>query len=151
MFKKCFNHAWCVLLVKWSDPVFNQTLERKEKERTRGQVWWPILRICTLHLTHPSTHTHTAVSSEQTHTHTHTHTCKAVGSHLCWVRCLAQGSHLVVLMVDSTGHWLPPPTIPAGPETRTRNLWVTSLTLCPLCHDCPPLNNSYASVDVVVA
>ncbi len=32
---------------------------------------------------------------------------------------------------------LPPPTIPAGPETRTRDLRVTSLTLYPLGHDCP--------------
>ncbi len=37
-----------------------------------GQVWWPILRICALHLTHPKC-THTAVN---THTHTQqwTHT-----------------------------------------------------------------------------
>ncbi len=31
---------------------------------TSEQVWWPILRISALHLTHPSAHTHT-------HTHTH--------------------------------------------------------------------------------
>ncbi len=33
----------------------------KERERERevvcGQVWWPILGICALHLTHPSAHT----------------------------------------------------------------------------------------------
>ncbi len=29
-----------------------------------GQVWWPILRICALRLTHPKcTHTHTAVNT----------------------------------------------------------------------------------------
>ncbi len=30
---------------------------------------------------------------------------------------------------SESGHSLPPPTIPAGPETRTRNLQVTSPTL----------------------
>ncbi len=29
-----------------------------------GQVWWPILRICALHLTHPSVHTPGAVDSQ---------------------------------------------------------------------------------------
>ncbi len=54
-------------------------------------------------------------------------------------RCLAQGSHLShgIEGGESTGYSLPPPTIPAGPETRTRNLWVTSPTLYPLGHDCP--------------
>ncbi len=65
---------------------------------TYSQVWWPILGIRALHLTHPKC-THTAVN---THTHTHTHT---VNTHLeQWaaiyaaapgeqlgVRCLAQG------------------------------------------------------------
>ncbi len=80
-------------------------------------------------------HTHTTVSSEQTHTHTHReHTPGAVGSQQ-WaanavapreqlgVRCLAQG-HL------SCGiEALPPPTDPAGLETRTCNLRVTNPTL----------------------
>ncbi|MCI4391074.1 hypothetical protein PGIGA_G00130030, partial [Pangasianodon gigas] len=44
---------------------------------------------------------------------------------------------VVVLRVgESAGHSLPPPTIPAGPETRTHDLQVhlrvTSLTLYPL-------------------
>ncbi len=48
--------------------------ENNESKVTCGQVWWPILRICALHLTHPSEHTHT-------HTHTHReHTPGAVGS-----------------------------------------------------------------------
>ncbi|MCI4393251.1 hypothetical protein PGIGA_G00155300, partial [Pangasianodon gigas] len=38
------------------------------------------------------------------------------------------------------GHSLPPPTIPAGPETQTHNLQVhlrvASPTLYPLGHDC---------------
>ncbi len=40
------------------------------------QVWWPILEIGPLHLTHPSAHT--AVSSEHTHCE---HAPGAVGSH----------------------------------------------------------------------
>ncbi len=36
-----------------------------ESEVTCGQVWWPILGICALHLTHPSEHT-----QQWTHTHT---------------------------------------------------------------------------------
>ncbi len=55
------------------------------------------------------------------------------------VRCLAQGSHLSrgIEGGESAGYSLPPPTIPAGPETRTRDFWVTSPTLYPLGHDCP--------------
>ncbi len=55
-----------------------------------GQVWWPILRICALYLTHPSAHTY---SREHTH---HEHTPGEVGSQCCsargavGVRCLAQ-------------------------------------------------------------
>ncbi len=94
---------------------------------TCGQVWLPILGICALHLTHPKC-THTAVN---THTHTHTHcehtpaNAAAPGEQL-GVRCLAQG-HLSrgIEGGESAVHSLPPPTIPAGPETRTRNLWVT--------------------------
>ncbi len=51
---------------------------------TYDQVWWPILRICALHLTHPKC-THTAV---KIHTHRE-HTPGAVGSHLC---CGARGA-----------------------------------------------------------
>ncbi len=43
---------------------------------------------------------------------------------------------LTSVVEESALHSLPPPTIPAGPETRTRNLWVTSPTLYPLGHDC---------------
>ncbi len=47
------------------------------------------------------------------------------------VRCLAQGSHLSrgIEGGESAVHSLPTPTIPAGPETRTRNLSITSPTL----------------------
>ncbi len=92
---------------------------------TYSQVWWPILGIRALHLTHP-TCTHTAVN---THTHTvNTHpeqwaaNAAAPGEQL-GVRCLAQG-HLSRGSEgeESTLHSLPPPTIPVGPETRTLNL-----------------------------
>ncbi len=55
------------------------------------------------------------------------------------VQCLAQGSHLSRGIEDgeSAGYSLPTPTIPARPETRTRNLWITSPSLYPLGHDCP--------------
>ncbi len=77
-------------------------------------------------------HTH---SSEHTHTvNTHPEQWAAIyaaapGEQL-GVQCLAQGhlSHGIEGGV-SAGHSLPPPTIPAGPETRTRNLRVTSPTL----------------------
>ncbi len=51
---------------------------------------------------------------------------------------LLKSTSVVVLKVEeSAGYSLPPPTIPAVPETRTRNLSITSLTLQPLDHDFP--------------
>ncbi len=46
------------------------------------------------------------------------------------VRCLAQG-HLShgIEGGESAVHSQSPPSIPAGPEIRTHNLWITSLTL----------------------
>ncbi len=40
-----------------------------ESEVTYDQVWWPILGICALHLTHPKC-THTAVNTHTPWTHT---------------------------------------------------------------------------------
>ncbi len=53
------------------------------------------------------------------------------------VRFLNQGSHFSHCIEggESAGCLLPPPTIPAGPETRTHDLQVTSPTLYPLGHD----------------
>ncbi len=90
---------------------------------TCGLVWLPILRIRALHLTH------------QTYTHPEQWAAiyaAAPGEQL-GVWCLALG-HLSRGIEGgwSTGYSLPPPpqpTIPAGPETRTRKLWFTSLTL----------------------
>ncbi len=46
------------------------------------------------------------------------------------VRCLAQG-HLShgIEGGESAVHSQSPPSIPAGPEIQTHNLWITSLTL----------------------
>ncbi len=81
---------------------------------TYGQVWWPILGICALHLPIQSAHT-------QQWAHTHPEQWAAIyaaahGEQL-GVRCLAQG-HLSrgIEGGESAGHSLPPPTIPAGPR-----------------------------------
>ncbi len=115
--------------------------QESESEVTCGQVWWPIHGISALHLTHLSAHTH------REHTHTvNTHleqwaaNAAAPGEQL-GVRCLAQGSHLSrgIEGGKSAGHSLPPPTIPAGPDTQTRDLQVTSPTVYPLGHYCPKM------------
>ncbi len=59
-------------------PFIYTKTRRSESDATCGQVWWPILGICALHLSHPKC-THKAVN---THTHRE-HTPGAVGSHLC--------------------------------------------------------------------
>jgi len=115
-----------------------------ECEVTYAQVWWPILWISALQLTHPKcTHKH---SSEHTHRHTHTHTEHtpgAVGSHLCcaWeavggsVPC-SKGISVMVLMVERVLYivlHLQPVVYSTynycQPKTRTLKLWITSPTL----------------------
>ncbi len=87
-----------------------------ESDMTYNQVWWPILGICALHLTHPRC-THT---QQWTHTHTHTHTVNPRSS-----GCLAQGTEPQYW--ESAVHSLPPPTIPAGPRFELAE--ITSPTL----------------------
>ncbi len=114
-----FKQKCHITEVKWSDVTY-------------GQVWWPILGICALHLTHPKC----AHTQQWTHTHTvNTHpeqwaAIAAAPREQLGVRCLAQ-EHLSrgIEGGESAGYSLPSPTIPARPETRTRNLWVTSPTL----------------------
>ncbi len=92
----------------------------------------PILGMCALHLTHPKC-TRTAVN---THTPVNTQPEQwaaifaAAPEELLGVQFLAQG-HLIcgIEGEESAVHSLPPPTIPAGPETRTRNFLHTSPTL----------------------
>ncbi len=94
------------------------------------------------------THTQNLCSAFNPSKCTHTHTVNthpeqraanaAVSGEQLGVRCLAQG-HISRGNdgVESAVHSLPPPTITAGPETRTRDLWDTGPTLYPLGHDCP--------------
>ncbi len=105
---------------------------------------WPSMVAHTLNLC-------SAINPSKVHTHSseHTHTVNtqpeqwvaiyaaAPGEEL-GVLCLAQGSHLSpgIEGGESAGHSLPTPTISNGPETRTRDLWVTSPTLQRLGHDC---------------
>ncbi len=87
----------------------------------------------------PSKCTQTAVRSEQTHTHPEQWAANpTVPGEQFGVRFLLKGlTSVVVLKVEEGAvHSLPPPTIPARPGTRTRDLWVTSPTLYPLGHDC---------------
>ncbi len=78
------------------------------------QVWWPILEIGALHLTHPSAHTQQRV----------------VNMHPEQWAAIAQG-HLShgIEGGESAVHSQSPPSIPAGPKIWTHNLWITSLTL----------------------
>uniref|UniRef100_A0A671T572 glutaminase n=1 Tax=Sinocyclocheilus anshuiensis TaxID=1608454 RepID=A0A671T572_9TELE len=62
-----------------------------------------------------------------THTHTHREHIRSRGQPMgeqLGLRCLAQGSHLSrgIEGGESAGYSLPPPTIPAEPETRTHDL-----------------------------
>ncbi len=82
----------------------------KKKIVICGQVWCRILRICALHLTHPSAHR----QPEQW----------AAIAATPGVRCLAQRSHLSrgIKGGENVRCSRPPPTIPAGPEIQTHNL-----------------------------
>ncbi len=98
---------------------------------TCGQVWCPILGICALHLTHPSAHTHS--SEKWTNTHTH----GAVGSQCCGAQGAVGGLVPCSRVSPQSWYWgwresctfTPPTYNPCRPETRTRNLQVTSPTL----------------------
>ncbi len=110
-----------IIWVKWSD-------------------LWPSMVTHTRNLCsafNPSKCTH---SSEHTHTQW-THTRSSGQPYCCsWgFGALLKGlTSVVVLKVEEiAGYSLPPPTIPAGPETQTHDLQATSPTLYPLGHDCP--------------
>ncbi len=88
-----------------------------------GQVWWPILGISALHLTHPKC-THTAVNTYTVNTHPEQWAAiyaAAPGEQL-GVWCLAQG-HISrgIEGGESAVYLLPPPTIPAGPSLELAN------------------------------
>ncbi len=88
-------------------------IQNWQSDVTYGQVWWPILGICALQLTHPKC-THTAVNTHTVNTHPEQWSAiyaAAPGEQL-GVRCLAQG----IEGGESAVHSLPSPTIPAGPK-----------------------------------
>ncbi len=76
--------------------------------------------------THSSEHTHTV----NTHPEQWAAIYAAVPGEKLGIQSLAQG-HLSrgIDGGESAVHSLPPPTISAGPETRTRNLWILRATL----------------------
>ncbi len=104
----------------------------QKKKKKYFQVWWPILEVGALHLTHPSAHSQQWVVN--THTvNTHTEQWAAIAivpGEQFGVRCLAQG-HLShgIEGGESAVHSQSPPSIPARHEIRTHNLWIISLTL----------------------
>ncbi len=112
--------------------IFQTKWTKRTELQVKVKVKWLVAKdLCSAF--NPSKCTHTAVN-----THTRwTHTQSKVGSQCCGARGAVVGSVVVLKVEESAGYSLPPPTIPAGPETRTRNLRVTSPTLYPLGHDCP--------------
>ncbi len=96
-----------------------------ESDVTYGQVWWPILGICALHLTHPKC-THTAVNTHTPWTHTRSSgqpfMLRRPGS--SWgFGALLKGTAVMVLRVERALY------IHSPHLQFLHNLWVTSLTL----------------------
>ncbi len=67
-------------MVLWCTPMAILKKGEREREVVCGQVWWPILGICPLHLTHPSAH-----SQQWTHT-------RSSGQPYCGARGAVGGS-----------------------------------------------------------
>ncbi len=119
-------HFWCFITL-----ITNRW--RMKKKKMKWRVASHTLNLCSAF--NPSKCTHTAVN---THPEQRAANAAVPGEQL-GVQCLAQGSHLSrgIEGGESAGYSLPPPTIPARPETRTHDLQVTSPTLYPLGHDFP--------------
>lgn len=99
-----------------------------------SQVWCPIFG--NLNLTHQSAHTQLWVVNKHIHIVGSGQPCAAApGEQLgvlvpcSRVSANSQIIEWVLKMKESAGHSLPPPTIPAGTKTWTRDLWVTSPNL----------------------
>ncbi len=96
------------------------------------QVWWPILEIGALHLTHPSAHTqqwtHTAVNTHTVNTHPEQWAAiaPAPGEQL-GVRCLAQG-HLShgIEGGESAVHSQSLPDLRFEPATFGLQVWLSN-------------------------
>ncbi len=100
-------------------------------DMTFGQVWWPILRICALHLTHP-TCTHTAVNTHTPWTHTRSSGQSFMLRHpgsSWWFGALLKDTSVVVLRVERALYIHSSTYNSCRPETRTHNLSITSPTL----------------------
>ena len=100
---------------------------------TFSQVWWPILRISALHLTHPKC-THT---EQWTHTHTvNTHPEQWAAILCCGARGAVGGS-MPCSRAPKSWYWrwrenctcTPPTHNSCRPETRTHNPSIGSPTL----------------------
>ncbi len=175
--------------------------KRKGKDVTCGQAWWPILGICSLHLTQrfpipvlaPSTcplrRAHNVQIEQKSEAIRETYKMSRAGgggartgienrwlnpskcthtqqwvvniyTHTLWIHTRRSGqpfmlqrpgsswgfgallkglTSVVVLRVERelVNHF--PKTIPAGPETRTHNIWVTSPTHYPIGQDFPQI------------
>ncbi len=96
---------------------------------TCGQVWWPILRICALHLSHPQC-THTAVNTHTPWTHNRSSgqpfMLRCLGS-IWGFSALLKGTSVVVLRVERVLYIHSPTYNPCQPETQTRNLICVTL------------------------
>ncbi len=91
----------------------------EESDMTYNQVWWPIIRNCALHLTHPrSTHTQ----------QTHPEQWAAIYAGSSWGFGALLKAQLCIECVESAVHSLPH-LHTCQPEIRTRNLSITSPTL----------------------
>ncbi len=132
--------------VKWCVTMYGDPYSEFESEKWKWRDMWPSMVTHTRNLCsafNPSKCTNTAVN---THTHRE-HTPRAVGSQCCGTQGAAGGS-VPCSRAPQSWYWrwrerwtfTPPPTIPAGPETRTCDLRVTNPTLYPSGHDCPLKN-----------
>ncbi len=109
-----------------------------ESEVTCGQVWWPILGICALHLTHPCANT-----QQWTHTHRE-HTPGAVGSQCCGARGAVGGSVPCSRVSPQLWYWgWREHCIFTPPTDNSCRTWDSNprpsgyKSLYPLGHDCP--------------
>ncbi len=115
-FDTCKNQS--LMLLKGSS--------ESESDVTCGQVWLPILRICSLQLTHPKC-THTAVN---THTH-HEHTPRVVGSHLCCGARGAVGGSVPCSRAPQLWYWRCTPCRTWGSNSQPLGYESDSLTISP--------------------
>ncbi len=119
--------------------IRNQYLRKYISDVTYGQVWWPILGICALHLTHPKC-THTAVNTHTVNTHpeqwTHTQqwTHTRSSGHLCCGARGAVGGSVPCSRAPQSWYWrwresctfTPPTYNSCRTWDLNRDLWVTS-------------------------